>query len=65
MLVNDIDDIVKQNHYGARCWLNSKDVCQEIGCPGCQVFLDAVRNAVRKVIVVENYRVPEAIKISF
>lgn len=65
MLVNDIDEIVKQNHYGARCWLNSKDVCQEICCPGCQVFLDAVRTAVRKVIVVENCRVPEAIKISF
>jgi len=65
MLVNDIDDIVKQNHYGARCWLNSKDDCQEICCTECQVFLDAVSNAVKKVTVVENYRVPEAIKISF
>ncbi|GAI25762.1 unnamed protein product [marine sediment metagenome] len=65
MLVNDIDEIVKQNHYGARCWLNSKDVCQEICCTECQVFLDAVSNAVKKVTVVENCRVPEAIKISF
>ncbi len=65
MLVNDIDEIVKQNHYGARCWLNSKDVCQESCCTECQVFLDAVSNAVRKVTVVENCRVPEAIKISF
>lgn len=65
MLVNDIDEIVKQNHYGARCWLNSKDVCQEICCTECQVFLDAVSNTVKKVTVVENYRVPEAIKISF
>jgi len=49
MLVNDVDEIVKQNHYGARCWLNSKDVCQEIGCTGCRVFLDAVSNAVKKI----------------
>jgi hypothetical protein len=65
VLENDIDEIVKQDHRGTRCWLDFKNVCQENCCTDCSVFLEAVGKAVRKVIVLENSRVPEAINISF
>ena len=65
MLENDIDEIVKQSHHGARCWLDFKNVCQETCCIECSVFLDAVGKAVKKVTLIENGRVPEVIELSF
>jgi hypothetical protein len=65
MWKNNLDEIVKENHQGARCWLDFKSICQETHCTECSAFLEAVARAVRKVTVIGNARVPEVVNVSF
>ncbi len=50
MLEKNMDEIVKQNHNGTQCWVNFKDVCRQAYCATCQTYLDAVGNAINRVI---------------
>ncbi len=64
MLEKNMDEIVKQNHNGSRCWVNFKDVCHQAYCSKCQIYLDAVGTAINKVIENGDNRVPVVLTIS-
>ncbi len=64
MLEKNMDEIVKHNHNGSRCWVNFQDVCQQAYCATCQTYLDAVGNAINKIIENGENRASRVLAIS-
>jgi hypothetical protein len=56
----DMPEWSNSYHRGEWCLYRSL-VCQEGVCCGCQIYLDAVSNAVKKVVQVEKTRQPEPV----
>ncbi len=65
MLEKNVDEIVKENHTGAQCWIDFKNVCRKAYCTKCQVYLDAVSIAFSKVVGSNQTRLPEVLTIRF